>query len=339
MLNGHGDDRHNYSKEVIADFSSNILPGKQDSCLQNILKKEVHHLNHYPHPTAAPLTEALISRHNAQPNTILPTNGATEAFYLLAQLFSNQETAILTPTFAEYEDACKIFDHQLTFIEYSQLQEQVKPTHHTVWICNPNNPTGETRSPGQLTSMASKYPDTFFIIDEAYEDMVLENISVADQIANHPNLIVVKSLTKRHAIPALRLGYIVANKGIIHQLLKIKQPWSVNTMAIEAGKHICQMAQNNFELEKLHKETARFKGELLNIEGIEILPSACSFFLLKYKNTEAPKLKEELITQHGLLIRDASNFRGLDNRWVRIATQLPEQNNLLINAMQQQWKY
>jgi len=114
-------------------------------------------------------------------------------------------------------------------------------------------------------------------------------------------------------------------------------PWSVNALAIEAGKYLMGLKEPLFDLDRLLDETNRFREELNKITGITAFPTDTHFFLCQTGCGTASELKRYLIEKHGLLIRDASNFYGLDNNCFRVATQLKEENDRLINAIKY-WK-
>lgn len=138
MINGHGDDIHKYNIE--SNFSSNIY-GKQDqTLLHDYLCSKLKEIHSYPEPDAHSLVEVLATKHRVNTDNIIITNGATEAIYILAQAYRESKTAIIIPTFSEYEDACTIHKHQLSF---HQTLEDIDSDTEMVWLCNPNNPNGK----------------------------------------------------------------------------------------------------------------------------------------------------------------------------------------------------
>ncbi|MEO6686645.1 MAG: aminotransferase class I/II-fold pyridoxal phosphate-dependent enzyme, partial [Dyadobacter sp.] len=205
-----------------------------------------------------------------------------------------------------------------------------------VFICNPNNPTG-TVFP-QLENWILQNPETLFIVDEAFIDFTVQICSSIPLINQYPNLLIMHSLTKTYAIPGLRLGYVVASEDLILKLKSIKQPWTVNTMALQAGKFIFEnYEQIQIPLEDLLSEKERFTEKLGKNPALKGHESATHFFLVETLKDDAAKLKQYLIEKHGLLIRDASNFRDLTKQHFRIATLSPEKNNLLIDALDE-WR-
>ena len=337
MLFGHGSDIYKYQETVIADFSSNVWYKGMHGNLIRHLQDKVSNIVHYPAPDAGKLSKKIADLHNLNHQNLLVTNGATEAFYLLAQLHAGLNSYIIYPGFAEYEDACKIYNHKLDYVCNAEFHTKILFKQHTlVWIGNPNNPDGKVISKENILTLCKNNPDTIFIVDEAYAELCRKFDSVIHPVDKLNNLIVVRSLTKAFAIPGIRLGYMAAPEKIIEKAKTVKMPWSVNMLAIEAGYFILADYYNLLpEKDIVVKESKTLQEELACIPGIKIYPSECNYFLGSIENGKACDLKQFLLENFGLLIRDASNFRGLDGSFFRIAVQKPEFNILLVNAIKQ----
>ena len=141
-------------------------------------------------------------------------------------------------------------------------------------------------------------------------------------------------MTKTYAIPGLRLGYILGDPGMIKRLQELKSPWSVNTLALEAGKYIFDYYQKlRLPLENLLQEKEFLVRELQKNPAIKVHASHTHFFLAETGKGTAAGLKQFLLEGYGILIRDASNFRGLGEKHFRLATLSHEKNQLLIKAL------
>ena len=336
MLQGHGDDSYRYSNKIIADFSTNVWYGGEPAGLKEYIFEQWSTINRYPEVMAESLTEAVSAHHHLNSDQILINSGTTESIYLIAQAFSGKKTTIVTPAFAEYEDACKLYQHDLTFLPWSKIQEFPALPTDLVFICNPNNPTGKTFS--QIEKWIQQNPETLFVVDEAFIDFTVQINSSIPLIDQYPNLWIMHSLTKAYAIPGLRLGYVVASEALISKLRNIKQPWTVNTVALQAGKFIFENYQQiQIPLKNLLIEKERFAEKLSRNPVLKIHESATHYFLAETLKGDAAELKQFLIGKYGLLIRDASNFRDLTKQYFRVATLSPEKNNLLIEALDE-WR-
>lgn len=332
MLNGHGDDAYRYQNKIIGNFSSNVNPYGTPEGLISFLKEEITNINTYPEVACESLSLLYEEKNNLPQGTTIFTNGATEAFYMIAKMFQGKYSLIGTPTFSEYEDASRACNHRLTFFPVAGAS-QIDIDSDLIWLCNPNNPDGGVTSRETILELVETNPQTVFVIDEAYVDFCKGDISVMKEAVNYSNLIVVRSLTKKYTIPGLRLGYLVANHEMIKKLLKFKQPWSVNSLAASAGKYLIENPPPKFELDKILEEKEYLFQELNKVEGVYTVPSDTTFFLLEIEKVDPAGLKDYLAKEHGLLIRDASNFRGLFEVYIRIAVQERHLNQKLVEGI------
>lgn len=362
MIQGHGDDLYKYKREIVANFSSNVYNAVDLSGLKQRLAEQMNIISSYPEPEPYTLEALLAKKLGCPPGNVCVTNGATEAIYLIAQTFRNATSAIFVPTFSEYKDACSIHRHQIVPIisltnigNSSQIEGNTK-TYNKIsqfsssqqidllWICNPNNPTGLVQEKEQLLTVIEQNPQITFIIDQSYEYFTLQPVlSVAEGI-NYNNVILLHSMTKRYAIPGLRLGYMTASEKMLEKLKAQKMPWSVNAMAIEAGGYLLRNGLPNvLDMKEYLQESLRLAKALEQLGAFKVLPSHTHYMLVKiirplhYPDEKISKkacdLKEYLANNHGILIRDASNFATLDSSFFRIATQTPAENNILVKII------
>lgn len=328
MIEGHGDDRYRYDG-IQADFSSNVPAGVDHEGLYHFLRERLTVIEHYPEPEPFTLERALAARHGIAPESVLATNGATEAIYLTAHLTAGATTEIVQPTFAEYADACRLYGHRI-----SSVDAPWHPTGKTLWCCNPNNPTGTAFDAERLLRTVDAHPDTLFVIDRSYAAFTLRpTLSVAEAVGRK-NLVLIHSMTKRYAVPGLRLGYLTAHPTLCARLRRLRMPWSVHALAIEAGLYLLEHGAPMPPLAELLAETRRLAEALRATGRFEPQPTDTHFLTVEIRGTgTAQELKEWLAVEHGILIRDASNFEGLTARHFRIAAQTPAENDALLQAL------
>ncbi len=329
MINGHGDDIYQYGG-IRCNFSSNISPLIDTSPLRQHLAERLTLINHYPEPDAYSLEVLIAAKHGISPNEVLVTSGATDAIYLIAQTLRSERTfAVKRPTFSEYADACRMYGY-----------EEAPKGGAVRWLCNPNNPTGELRTTDTVKVLSRRHH--WLIIDQSYEDYTWAPLLSAQTAIDMQNVIVIHSMTKRFAIPGLRLGYIIAPSAVVDRLRANYRPWAVNALAIEAGHwlledegehHSSEEPYYREEMKLLLAQTRYLHERLRNIFGIHVYPTSTNFMLCSIQQSTAAELKEYLLAHHGFLIRDASNFEGLKDCHFRIATQLPEFNDELVEAI------
>ena len=341
MLTGHGDDTYHY-KDIRINFSSNVYNHFCHDGLYAHLASRMDCIRNYPPPTPSELELEIASLHGISPDEVIVTNGATEAIYLIAQAFSEATSQILQPTFTEYEDACRMYKHEIgdgcwvlgdSGQQYSTSHQHPTPiTHHLTWLCNPNNPTGQVISKEILESAIASHPNIIFVIDESYAPFTQKPlIGCKNQF---PNVIILHSMTKEFAIPGLRIGYITGSASLLSRIRKCRMPWAVNQLAIEAAHYLlAHRSDYALDLPALMAERERMARELSAIDGITVYPSDTHILLCRIEGITSAQLKDFLANNHGILIRDASNFKGLDEHHFRIAVQTQEENDLLIKVL------
>ena len=139
MIFGHGDDTYRYGDKVKINFSSNIYQKADLTALEAYLSQHLDAIRHYPAPVAQELEEIIAAKLEVPANMVMVTSGANEAIYLLAQLYRGWSSVIPQPTYHEYEDACKMFGHLISYERTDDLD--TLPQDRIYWICNPDNPT------------------------------------------------------------------------------------------------------------------------------------------------------------------------------------------------------
>lgn len=335
MIEGHGDDAYKY-EAIKINFSSNVYNHVDHSGLHQHLFRQMESIRTYPEPEPYSLEKVLAGQLRLSAKEVCVTNGATEAIYLIAQTFRNHTSAIFMPTFSEYADACRLHGHKVVSIyNLKDLPAGIR----LVWLCNPNNPTGEVREKDALLACIRQNTQRLFIIDQSYEFFTQKALLTAKEAAEFPNVILLHSMTKRFAVPGLRLGYITACEELLHEIRVQRMPWSVNQLAIEAGHYLLRSsAEYDIDISLLLKEKERLAQSLLSLGGMEIWPSDTHYMLVQLRMGKAAALKEYLATEQGILIRDASNFEGLNEHFFRIATQTPEENDKLVEGIKK-WTY
>ena len=331
MIEGHGDDLYKYGKKIVSNFSSNVYNRIDHSGLYQRLNERLSTICSYPEPMPYSLESEIARRYSLTPRQVCVTNGATEAIYLIAQVFQGRISAVLGPTFSEYADACRVHRHKVKpFYSLDALPEDAE----LVWICNPNNPTGEVRNKEDPKALVDSHPDKLFIFDQSYEYFTLKSLLGIKEAASFPNVILLHSMTKQYAIPGLRVGYFTASEGLTDDVRCRRMPWSVNSLAIEAAKYLLEEGDGiSADIPQLLAERERLTNLLLATGMLEIWPTDTHYMLIKLRMGKAAALKDFLAVNHGILIRDASNFEGLDERFFRIATQTPEENDKLVKAI------
>lgn len=322
MIEGHGDDLYRYN-DIKMNFSSNIYNGTDLSALDAYLCTRMAVMRSYPEPSASSLEHLIAAECGIRPDEVLVASGAVDAIYLIAQTYRHEGSChIVQPTFREYEDACRVFGYQ------------EREDGALCWLCNPNNPTGDVMPVEEVLAFTERHSLT--VVDQSYEDYTMAHLLQPADVVGRDAIILLHSMTKRYAVPGLRLGYVTASSKVITRLREQYRPWAINALSLEAGKWLVQRGETAIpDLSTYLAETLRLRSALQAIDGVDTLDTQTNFFLCTIRQATAAQLKEYLAREHGILIRDASNFTGLTPHHFRIATQSPAENDALIKAVKE----
>lgn len=299
----------------------------------------------YPDPEAEEFRKRLGKRLGVKPANLLAGSGSTELIRLvtIAYFASGDLILIPQPTYSEYEIACRMMDVRvvkkpvlreekhflLESVDLLSCIGKFKPKG--VFLCNPNNPTGQCLTRDEIEKILLAVPDCLFVVDEAYIAFTEnENRFSSLGLIHHGNIIVIRSMTKDYALAGLRLGYAVAASSIIEVLKRICPPWNVNIAAQLAG--IAALDSENY-LENCKTKINQAKGFLmseLSSMGLIPVPSQANFFLVKVGDA---KSFHKALLERGLLVRDCSSF-GLPE-YIRIAPRTMPECIKLITAIRE----
>lgn len=332
MTYGHGDDTYRYGDQIKINFSSNIYQRADLSELKQYLATRLDAIGNYPEPEPRALEALIAEKLEISPDMVMVTNGANEAIYLIAQLYRHWASVIPQPTYNEYADACRMFGHTISYDRNDELN--ILPEDRIYWLCNPDNPTGNVLLKSLITHIIRKHPRYLHVIDQSYANYTLQPMLQPKELLDCYNVMIIQSLSKKYCVPGLRLGYLTASPIIIERLRDIRQPWTVNALAIEAGKWLVEHDLKVLpDLNEYLEEAQRLKQALAEIEGLMVMDTQTHYMLVNIDWATSLELKNWLIENHGILIRDASNFHSLDDHCFRVASQTPEENDALISAI------
>ena len=333
----------NKNTENIIDFSSNINP-KVVPNLEEYILEGLSKCKSYPDINYTKLRRNIGNYININPQYIIPGNGATEIIYLLMKNIKKR-LAILNPTFSEYERGAKLNNLEIiNFMlnkndEFSVNLKEIEDNidrFDSLFICNPNNPNGKVKNIEELLKIMIKN-DKLLIVDETFMEFVYEeeNYSLIKYVEKYKNIFILKAVTKFFGMPGLRLGYgVTSNKKLLDDIYRYKEPWTVNSFADTLSNYIFKDEEYiNSSKEYYLNERAYMLNSLRKIEKIHVYDTDTNFILIRLNNKSAKEIKVELLRRYNILIRDASNFIGLDDRYIRIAIKSRKENEILISGM------
>ena len=296
-------------------------------------------LNRYPDPQQTALKE-LISKQKELPiHQVLLGNGSDEVLDLIVRAFCepNQDSILtLPPTYGMYGVLAQLNSIENIEVPLSkdfninvdQVLKQVKPSTKLLFICSPNNPSGNIMDVNAVTRLLKAF-DGLVVIDEAYIDFTTIE-SWMQHLNTFPNLIVTQTLSKAYGLAGIRLGTCYASKEIIAVLNKIKPPYNINSLTQQAAIEALQNNEVSDQVSSILREREKLANALASCFFVKkIYPSDANFILIKVD--DANKRYDELL-RHGIVIRNRTTQLGCEN-CLRISLGTPAENKQLLTLL------
>ncbi len=336
-------------KELL-DFSANANPLGPSPKAISAIRESLWRLPHYPDPNSTHLRQVIARRFSTTLDSVVAGNGSTEIIHLFAEanLQGKGEVVIPQPTFAEYEAATRRFEGKPKFVfagpktlhlPLDKIVARVGLETKAVFICNPNNPTGELVERNRILELVKKtgeenvptlVDETFIEFSERERDSSLVYLA-----PKFPNLIVLRSFTKIYALTGLRVGFAIGHRDMIEPILRRKEPWNVNCLA-EAGA-LASLGDEDYvrkTKELIQKEKRFLQERLSQVPGLRPFPSEANFILVCTQETgKTSREIQSRLLRRGIIVRDCSSFRGLGDFFIRVAVKRRKQNETLIKAL------
>jgi histidinol-phosphate aminotransferase len=326
------------SPDTIIDFSVNCNPYGPPPEIEQCIGKI--HVERYPDTDSTELIHALSDALNTPAEQIIIGSGTTELIRLIVLAYFNSGDPVLIPqpTYSEYETSCRIVNARVINQPSANLQDMristgkiIEAIHEYnpagIFLCNPNNPTGQYFSKSEFVEILSMAGDSLIVLDEAYIAFT-ENIWSSLDLINQGNLIILRSMTKDYALAGLRIGYAVSNKHTINALKRIKPPWNVNSVAQKAAVLALNVRSYVEECALKINEAKDYLIQELTALGFTVIPTQTNFFLVRTGN--AAKFRSSLLKKR-ILVRDCASF-GLPE-YIRIAPRTTDECRLFIKAI------
>ncbi len=297
--------------------------------------------NRYPDPYQWIAKVKLGHLKGVQPENIFLGNGSDEPIDLLIKAIcepKEENIVIMPPTYGMYKVCADI---QQVNVQNAPLTEEfqidldnvfdaVNSATKIIWVCSPNNPSGNLLRKDDIVQIIKAFPDKLVVIDEAYIDFA-KSTSFVSQLNDYENLVVLQTFSKAWGMAGLRLGVAYAHTELIKILNKIKYPYNINILSQQKLIIALDNEQSKEDFQrKIEIEKGNLEKELLKLSIIEkIFPSDSNMLLVKFK--EAKKVFEYLL-ENKIIIRDRSNVALCDN-CLRITIGTFKENSLLIKAL------
>ncbi len=353
MITGHGGNIFELSRRLgcdpadIIDMSSNINPMGPVPGLLEYLKSTISLATRLPEVDSREIMTCFAGFLGTDPERLLAGNGTTQFIYAIPQALKTRRALIAGPTYADYADACKLHGVSIFMLmatEADDFHPDLNRLEHrladvdTVFLCNPNNPTGAMIPGAELAALCRRHPQTRFIIDESYLPFVdaWEKESLIQ--AGLENVIVLHSISKIFAIPGLRIGFLLASPATIRTINRYLHPWSVNGLAQSAVTYLAghQSAVRQFVNHTrtyIRSQFNDFERRLVHSQRIKLYRAQTPFFLARLAHPVSAETVQEGLYSQKILIRNCSNFAGLCDRFIRIALKSRTANRTLAEEL------
>lgn len=337
----HGGDI--YRNCISLDYSVNINPLGMPASVEEALREAVPLCSRYPDIRQEKLKAAIAEMDKVSADEILCGNGASELFPAILHALKPKKILIPVPSFYGYEWAAQASGAEIIFYEMKEahgfcldegIYDVLTEDMDLLFLANPNNPVGNILSEAFLMKLCEHClrKGIRVVLDECFLEFTGENGFGADKDhwEKYPNVVVVKAFTKLYAIPGVRLGYLMTGDHKLYEQIKKQLPeWNLSVFAQMAGcAALGEKEYRDRTVAIVQKEREYLMQELSEL-GITVYPGRADYLLLQTDLPLATRLLERQI-----LIRDCSNYRGLDAGFYRIAVKEHKENTILIQKLQ-----
>lgn len=334
----HGGDIYD-SAHVEIDFSVNTNPLGMPNRVRAAIIDCIDDCVRYPDPHCRALRTALSKHHRIDREHILCGNGAADLILRICAALTPKNVLAFAPTFSEYARCVALFGGKVQwyplkesdqFLPQDDLLDKLTPDIDMLFLCNPNNPTGQLMSHKLLHALCEKCAqnDILFVLDECFIEFT-DGQSMISQLEKYPHLLILRAYTKIYAMAGLRLGYLLcADTELLSRISIYGAEWSVSLVAQETGIAALSAVGWVTQTRTFITDEKIYLTKALSEQGIKVFPSDANFLLLKSSVPLYERLKNK-----GILVRNCSNFKGLDEFFIRIGIQTHDKNKRLVCAI------
>lgn len=354
MLTGHGGNVYDAAQELqvsikeILDFSSNTSSLPHSSGFYSFLTENIWQVSHLPEVDSQTLRNAVALRYGLSSEHIVIGAGTTEFIYLIPRICQMQgitEAVMFVPTYADYFDSCALSQLAITSLslfdnhieDWLMSDSSFLKGQQLVFLCNPNNPTGEFVKPEKVLEAVSRQSEAFWVIDESYAPFIGDDAISSLLCHDLPeNLAILRSFSKIYGIPGLRVGFLASRSvKLLENLKRFARPWSVCRLSQIAAEYCLRSKEYEEAVRALCMEEKAFlcKEIVENVPYLLPKPKDAHFVIFEVqKPWSAVTLAAELRKQR-VLVRDCSNFMGFSGDYIRISPRTRKENLVLLEKL------
>ncbi len=329
----------------VLDFSVNLNPLGPPALLRERWSTLFDGVVDYPSVSGEGVAVYYERRYGIPADQFLAGNGSTEMIYLIPRALGIRRSLVIVPSFHDYTratllDGATVLQHPLLqegesfVLNGAELMGRLRDAD-ALWLGNPNNPTGNLFLREAILDLCLRFPEKWFIVDEAFIPFVENRESFSVMGGERPkNLLILHSLTKFYALAGIRMGGVVANPEVILRIKTFKEPWTVNGLAERIAPLLLECGEYEEKTRALvGAERRRLVDSFRRSDAVFALKPSANFILCRWRLTE--DLDDLLVhmLSEGIYVRDCRNFPGLEKNWFRVAVKLPAENDRLLSAL------
>lgn len=341
----HGGDWAGYRAEFgcdALDFSANVSPLGLPAGVAAAITNALPTADRYPDPLCRELRAALAGAEGVPADWILCGNGAADLIFRLALAVRPRRALLPAPTFAEYEAAlqtvgCAVqrvfLREENEFAVTEKFIDAVTPETDIVFLCQPNNPTGQVTPPALVERLVRRCAEcgAVLVVDECFLDFLPDRDAWTAKhlLRDAPQLIILKAFTKLYAMAGVRLGYALCGDAtLLEKMRGAGQPWAVSSLAQAAGLAALQETAYAGAVRALIAEQRPRMAAGLRALGLRVMDGQANYLLFRATPDFGEKLR-----RRGAVVRSCANYPGLDAAWYRTAVRTAEENTRLLQIM------
>ena len=326
------------------DFSANVSPLGLPQGVADAIVAALPTADRYPDPLCRELRTALSQAEQLPEPWILCGNGAADLIYRLVWAFNPRRALLPAPTFAEYAAAlesvgCEVKRKTLheadDFAVTEAFVQAVNQSIDLVFLCQPNNPTGQITPPELVQRLVRRCADcgAVLVVDECFLDFLQQRdaLTAKPLLQTAPNLVILKAFTKLYAMAGVRLGYaLCANTALLAKMQAAGQPWGVSSLAQAAGAAALRETAYADAVRALIADQRPRLAAGLRALGLQVIEGSANYLLFR-----APETLGAALQQRGVCLRSCGNYPGLSAGWYRTAVRTAPENEQLLQTMRE----
>lgn len=301
-------------QHLLLDFNERTLPVSE--AVENALVDYIRDGRLQMYPAYGDIVERIAAYARVEADQLMITNGSDQGIDLIirASCREGDEAIIPGPSFAMYLQCAKVENLVIHQPQYTrergfpirEVLGLINDKTRLITIANPNNPSGSVVSREDIVTVAKAAPDAVILVDECYYEYC--SVTVADLVAQYPNIVITRTFSKTWGIPSLRLGYVIAARENILPLLNVRGPYDINQLAIVAIRAaLANLDTVEGYVDEVMQLSKPMLEKYLDRQGIDYWPSGGNFLWVFF---EQPERLAEGLQQAGILVRPKADSEG-----------------------------